>query len=76
MKMLLSYPEFPDTFWSFKDALNFILKTVVLPSLGLRTVTRCCGKSGEGSSRWDGAETGLEESKAEQENQILIEDIR
>ena len=26
MKALLVYPEFPDTFWSFKHALKVILK--------------------------------------------------
>jgi hypothetical protein len=26
MKILLVYPEFPDTFWSFKHALKFIQK--------------------------------------------------
>jgi hypothetical protein len=26
MKVLLTYPEFPDTFWSFKRALKFIHK--------------------------------------------------
>jgi hypothetical protein len=25
MKILMVYPEFPDTFWSFKHALRFIL---------------------------------------------------
>ena len=26
MKILLVYPEFPDTFWGFKHALRFIHK--------------------------------------------------
>jgi hypothetical protein len=26
MKALLVYPEFPDTFWSFKHALSFVHK--------------------------------------------------
>jgi len=26
LKVLLVYPEFPDTFWSFKHALKFIHK--------------------------------------------------
>jgi len=38
MKVLLIYPEFPDTFWSFKHALNFIRKQSSLPPLGLLTV--------------------------------------
>jgi radical SAM superfamily enzyme YgiQ (UPF0313 family) len=38
MKVLLLYPEFPDTFWSFKHALKFIRKQASLPPLGLLTV--------------------------------------
>jgi radical SAM superfamily enzyme YgiQ (UPF0313 family) len=38
MKVLLVYPEFPDTFWSFKHALKFIHKKAAYPPLGLLTV--------------------------------------
>ena len=38
MNILLIYPEFPDTFWSFKHALKFIHKKASLPPLGLMTV--------------------------------------
>jgi len=38
MKILLIYPEFPDTFWSFKHALKFIKKEAGAPPLGLLTV--------------------------------------
>jgi len=38
MKVLLIYPEFPDTFWSFKHALKFIRKRASSPPLGLLTV--------------------------------------
>jgi radical SAM superfamily enzyme YgiQ (UPF0313 family) len=38
MNVLLLYPEFPDTFWSFKHALKFIRKQASLPPLGLLTV--------------------------------------
>jgi radical SAM superfamily enzyme YgiQ (UPF0313 family) len=38
VKILLIYPEFPDTFWSFKHALQFIRKRASLPPLGLLTV--------------------------------------
>jgi radical SAM superfamily enzyme YgiQ (UPF0313 family) len=38
VKILLVYPEFPDTFWSFKHALNFIGKKASSPPLGLVTV--------------------------------------
>jgi radical SAM superfamily enzyme YgiQ (UPF0313 family) len=34
----LVYPEFPDTFWSFKHALSFIRKKASTPPLGLLTV--------------------------------------
>jgi len=37
-KILLVYPEYPDTFWSFKHALKFISKKAVHPPLGLLTV--------------------------------------
>ncbi len=38
MNVLLIYPEFPDTFWSFKHALRFIRKKSSSPPLGLLTV--------------------------------------
>ncbi|MBI2437813.1 MAG: B12-binding domain-containing radical SAM protein, partial [Lentisphaerae bacterium] len=38
MNILLVYPEFPDTFWSFKHALEFVRKRAALPPLGLLTV--------------------------------------
>jgi radical SAM superfamily enzyme YgiQ (UPF0313 family) len=38
MKILLVYPEYPPTFWSFKYALGFISKKAVFPPLGLLTV--------------------------------------
>ena len=38
MKVLLVYPEFPDTFWSFKHALRFIRKKSASPPLGLLTI--------------------------------------
>ncbi|MBW2646793.1 MAG: B12-binding domain-containing radical SAM protein [Deltaproteobacteria bacterium] len=38
MNVLLIYPEFPDTFWSFKHALKFIHKKAALPPLGLLTL--------------------------------------
>lgn len=39
MKILLVYPEFPDTFWSFKHALKFINKKINNPPLGLLTIS-------------------------------------
>ncbi len=38
MKALLIYPEFPDTFWSFRHALKFIHKKASSPPLGLLTI--------------------------------------
>lgn len=38
MKILFLYPEFPDTFWSFKHALKFINKQAGNPPLGLLTI--------------------------------------
>jgi len=38
MNILLIYPEFPDTFWSFKHALKFVRKRSSSPPLGLLTV--------------------------------------
>jgi radical SAM superfamily enzyme YgiQ (UPF0313 family) len=38
MNILLVYPEYPDTFWSFKHALKFISKKASFPPLGLLTV--------------------------------------
>lgn len=37
-RVLLVYPEYPETFWSFKYALKFISKKATLPPLGLLTV--------------------------------------
>ena len=38
MRILLVYPEFPDTFWSFRHALKFIRKKADSPPLGLLTI--------------------------------------
>jgi len=38
MKILLIYPRYPDTFWSFKHTLKFISKKASFPPLGLLTV--------------------------------------
>lgn len=38
MNILLLYPKFPDTFWSFKHVLKFIRKKASLPPRGLLTV--------------------------------------
>jgi radical SAM superfamily enzyme YgiQ (UPF0313 family) len=38
MKILMIYPSFPDTFWSFRHSLKFIRKKSAYPPLGLLTV--------------------------------------
>lgn len=38
MKILLVYPAYPETFWSFSYALRFISKKAAYPPLGLLTV--------------------------------------
>ncbi|HEY91838.1 MAG TPA: DUF4070 domain-containing protein [Dehalococcoidia bacterium] len=38
MKILLIYPKYPDTFWSFKHALKLVSKKAAHPPLGLLTV--------------------------------------
>jgi radical SAM superfamily enzyme YgiQ (UPF0313 family) len=39
MKVLFVYPEFPDTYWSFRHALTFEGKRSAFPPLGLLTVS-------------------------------------
>jgi len=38
MRILLVYPRYPDTFWSFNHILKFVSKKASLPPLGLLTV--------------------------------------
>ena len=38
MRVLFVYPEYPDTFWSFKYVLKFISKKAAFPPLGLLTI--------------------------------------
>lgn len=38
MNILLVYPRFPDTFWSFRHALRFVHKKASNPPLGLVTI--------------------------------------
>ncbi len=47
MKILLVYPEYPDTFWSFRHALKFISKRAAFPPLGLLTVAAMLPKEWE-----------------------------
>jgi len=45
MNVLLIYPAFPDTFWSFNYALKFIRKKAAYPPLGLLTVAALLPKT-------------------------------
>ena len=47
MKILLVYPRYPDTFWSFRHALKFISKEASHPPLGLLTVAAMLPKEWE-----------------------------
>jgi radical SAM superfamily enzyme YgiQ (UPF0313 family) len=38
MKLLLVYPQNPDSFWSFKHVLHFVSKRSTFPPLGLLTI--------------------------------------
>jgi radical SAM superfamily enzyme YgiQ (UPF0313 family) len=38
MRILLVYPQSPDTFWSFKHVLHFVSKRSAFPPLGLLTI--------------------------------------
>jgi len=38
LKILLIYPKYPDTFWSFRHALRIVAKQATLPPLGLLTI--------------------------------------
>ena len=39
MNILLIFPQYPDSFWSFKKAISFISKKASVPPLGLITVS-------------------------------------
>lgn len=47
MNILLIYPEFPDTYWSFRHALAFENKQSPFPPLGLLTVSAMLPESWE-----------------------------
>ena len=47
MRVLLVYPEFPETYWSFRHALRFEGKKSVFPPLGLITVSSMLPKHWE-----------------------------
>jgi radical SAM superfamily enzyme YgiQ (UPF0313 family) len=47
LKILMVYPKYPDTFWSFKHALKFIRKKAAFPPLGLLTIASMLPKEWE-----------------------------
>jgi radical SAM superfamily enzyme YgiQ (UPF0313 family) len=47
LKILLVYPHYPDTFWSFSHALKFISKKASFPPLGLLTIATMLPKKWE-----------------------------
>jgi hypothetical protein len=56
MNILLIYPQYPDSFWSFKHVMKFISKKATVPPLGLITVSAMLPLAGADfqSSRWRG----------------------
>ncbi len=47
LKILMVYPKYPDSFWSFKHAMRFISKKATVPPLGLITVAAMLPESWE-----------------------------
>ncbi len=47
MNVLLVYPKYPDTFWSFKHALSFVHRKAAFPPLGLLTIAAMLPKEWE-----------------------------
>lgn len=45
MNVLLIYPQYPDSFWSFKHVMRFISKKATVPPLGLITVSAMLPKN-------------------------------
>lgn len=45
MNILMIYPKYPDTFWSYKHVIKFISKKALLPPLGLITIASLLPKS-------------------------------
>jgi len=62
MKILLLYPQYPTTFWSFKYALPFVGKKAAFPPLGLLTVASML------PSGWDKKVVDMNVSKLKDED--------
>ena len=79
MNVLLIYPEIPETFWSFKHALNFIRKKAASPPLGLLTVAAMAAAGF--TTVFIGIETPDEDSllecnKKQNKNRDLVADVK
>jgi len=71
MKILLVYPKYPETFWSFKHALKFISKKAAFPPLGLLTVAAMLPKQWE-KKLIDMNTTSLSDSDIEWADYVFI----
>jgi len=71
MKILLVYPEYPDTFWSFKYALKFISRKATFPPLGLLTIAAMLPKEWE-KKLVDMTATTLSDSDIEWADYVFI----
>jgi len=71
MKILLVYPQCPETFWSFKHALSFISKKAAFPPLGLLTIAAMLPKEWE-RKLIDMNTIGLSDSDIEWADYIFI----
>ena len=67
MNILLVYPEYPDTFWSFKHALKFVSKKASFPPLGLLTVASMLPKD------WDKKLIDMNAAKLKDEDILLAD---
>tara|TARA_Y100000034_G_scaffold129179_1_gene185163 strand:+ start:356 stop:1819 length:1464 start_codon:yes stop_codon:yes gene_type:complete len=61
MNILLIYPKYPDTFWSFSHVLKYVRKKAAFPPLGLLTIASMLPK------KWDKklVDTNVDELKNE-----------
>jgi radical SAM superfamily enzyme YgiQ (UPF0313 family) len=71
MNALLIYPEYPETFWSFKHALKFVFRKAAYPPLGLLTVAALLPKQWE-KKLIDMNATKLKDSHLEWADMVFI----
>jgi hypothetical protein len=75
MNALLIYPEYPETFWSFKHALKFVFRKAAYPPLGLLTVAALLPKQWE-KKLIDMNATKLKDSHLEWADMVFISAMR